>query len=216
MADTGIASFDAQTRAFRVARNVLVVRYREHLPADALSDDLLATEVLPAVDRISRGLTLDVGASEMPADLAAALLERAGQHPGPTPNAERRAALAERCWEQLRDLYCPRLMDHAEGTMLAAAHHARIVFALIPKLPAERVSWPAPSLVAGYGDVLPPADLEDLIDRVDELATVLSRMAIGREIEPDGRFRRTYAFCETAAWLDPDPRANRSIAGPTA
>jgi len=216
MSDTGIASFDAQTRAFRLARNVLVVRFREHLPPDELSDDLLATEVLPAVERISRGLTLDVAASEMPAGLAAALLERAGQRPTPATDAERRAAFAERLAEQLVLARSPQPVDHAQGPVLAAAHHARIVFALIPKLPAERVSWSAPSLVAGYGDVLPPADLEDLIDRVDELDAVLSRLAIGRQIEPDARFRRTYAFCETAAWLDPDPRANRFMAAPAA
>lgn len=212
MTDTGIASFDAQTRAFRLARNVLVVRFREHLPADPLSDELLAAEVLPAVDRIIHGLTLDVGASEMPAGLAAALLERAGQHAAPVTDADRRAAFAEQLGEARR----PRQLDHSPGPMLAAAHHARIVFGLIPRLPSERISWPAASLVAGYGDVLPPADLEELIDRVDEMDAVLARLAIGRPIEPDARFRRTYAFCETAAWLDPDPRANRFLAAPAA
>jgi hypothetical protein len=86
------------------------------------------------------------------------------------------------------------------------------VFALIPRFPSGRASWPARSLVTGYGDVLPPVDLEGLIDRVAELDAVLSGVALGRPIEPDARFRRTYAFCETSAWLDPDPRANRAIA----
>jgi hypothetical protein len=81
MGSTGFASFDAQTQAFRLARNVLAVRFREHLPADELSRDLLAAEVLPAVERVSRGLTRDVLPSEMPAPLEEALLERSGSVP---------------------------------------------------------------------------------------------------------------------------------------
>ena len=99
-------------------------------------------------------------------------------------------------------------IDLSAGASLAAANHARVVFAMIPQLPGDLVTWPGLQLVGGYGDIAAPSGIGSLIERVDELAGVLWRLAAGRRMDPDEHSRRTYAFCETSRWLELTLRAH--------
>lgn len=197
MTDSGFPSFDAQARAFRLAHNVLRARFCEELPHDSLLADLLAGEVLPAVERITTGMSLDARAEHLDLDTTRALLRLRSLPSRPCSAAERQAAREE----QLHLAARRRPLDLRAGTFLAAAGHARLVFALIPELPAAEASWPRFPLNHGYTDVARPTGLIELLGRVDELSTVLWRLAIGR-LEANEHLRRVYAFCETADWLE--------------
>jgi hypothetical protein len=96
----------------------------------------------------------------------------------------------------------PTTLDLTAGQMLAAAGHAQLVFALIPRLPPELVTWPRPRIGNGYADVFAPNGIGDLVERVEELEAVLWRTAMDAPLDADEHLRRTYAFCETACWLD--------------
>ncbi len=217
MGELGFASFDAQTRAFRLARAILASRLsgdgraptgpaatgpEEPGPHDEERRDdagVIAREVLPAVDRIERGLGLTERAQRLDPATARALLRRAGVVGPALGRAEREAADRERALLARRRT--PSL-DLSAGQVLAAARHAQLVFAMIPRLPPELVTWPRARIGSGYADVPPPAGIGDLVWRVEELEAVLWRAATRRTIEADEHLRRTYAFCETACWLD--------------
>ena len=199
MAELGFASFDAQTRAFRVARNVISSRLRDDAGPDDADTAAIAREVLPAVDRIGRGLGLTQRAHRLDPTTARALLRRAGVVAPPTSAREREAVDRERALLASRR---PTALDLTAGQMLAAAGHAQLVFALIPRLPPELVTWPRPRIGNGYADVFPPNGIGDLVERVEELEAVLWRAAMDGPLDADEHLRRTYAFCETACWLD--------------
>lgn len=199
MGELGFASFDAHTRAFRVARDVISSRLRDDAPPDEAETDAIAREVLPAVDRIGRGLGLTQRAQRLDSATARALLRRAGVVGPPTGSREREAADRER---NLLAQRRPVTLDLTAGQMLAAAGHAQLVFAMIPRLPPELVTWPRPRIGNGYADVFAPSGIGDLVARVEELEAVLWRTAIGTTLDVDEHLRRTYAFCETACWLE--------------
>jgi len=199
MPGLGVPSFDAQTRALRLARDVLVARLREDRPPNETETELLAREVLPAVELIDRGLGLTERADRLDRATTRDLLRRAGLHREPGTVAERVAAEHERA---IRAHDGTATIDLSAGVALAAANHARVVFSLIPRLPVELVTWPAPRIGTGYSDIAVPSGIGSLVERVDELATVLYRVAAGQRIEPDEHLRRTYAFCETSRWLE--------------
>jgi hypothetical protein len=202
MSGSGISSFDAQTRAFRLAREVLALHLASRRRTDRSETEVLTREVLPAVERISRGVGLTARAQRLDSATTRDLLAREGllsSFAPPTDEADRVAAERER--ETLaRD--GRRRIDLTAGHALAAANHAELVFALIPRLPADLVTWPRFRLGNGYADVLAPHGVGEVLERVEEMETVLWRTAAGRDVEADERVRRTYAFCETACWLD--------------
>lgn len=199
MGDLGFASFDAQTRAFRLAREVLASRLRDDAEPDDEQSAAIARDVLPAIDRIGRGLGLTQRAHRLDPTTARALLRRAGVYARPESEAERRAA------ERERELIARRRtqpLDLSAGHALAAANHAQLVFAFIPRLPPPLVTWPRFRIGNGYADVSAPRGIGELVERVAEIESVLWRTAAGGSIDADERLRRTYAFCETACWLE--------------
>jgi hypothetical protein len=199
MRGLGVPSFDAQTRALRIARDVLLALLRDDRPPEEIETELLAREVLPAVRLIDRGIGLTERAERLDPTTTRDLLRHAGLRFGPSTAADRVAADRERAiLAQRRE----DGIDLSAGAALAAANHARVVFAVIPRLPEDLVTWPRPRLGTGYADIAAPSGIGNLVERVDELATVLWRMAAGRRIDPDEHLRRTYAFCETSGWLD--------------
>lgn len=202
MAGSGIPSFDAQTRAFRLAREVLALHLRGARVTDGSETEVLTHEVLPAVERISRGVGLTARAQRLDSATARDLLAREGllsSFAPPGDDADRAAAAREREAMSRRG---ERRIDLTAGNALAAANHAQLVFALIPRLPADLVTWPRFRIGNGYADVAAPHGVGEVLERVGEMETVLWRTAAGRDIEADERLRRTYAFCETACWLD--------------
>jgi len=199
MSGLGVPSFDAQARALRVAQEVLRTGLLEERPPDEVETALLAREVLPAVELIDRGIGLTDLAQHPDLATARDLLRRSGVPAEPRSAGERVAAERERV---LRAGRGTRGIDLTAGAALSAANHARVLFALIPRLPGELVTWPRPRIGSGYADIAGPSGIGDLIERVDELAIVLWRLAAGRRMDPDEHLRRTYAFCETSHWLE--------------
>jgi hypothetical protein len=81
---------------------------------------------------------------------------------------------------------------------MLAAGHARVVFSIIPSLPSEAVSWPRHH--RGYADIPVPHSEGELLQRAEELARVVWRVAAGDE-RRDEPLRRTLAFYETGSRL---------------
>ena len=197
MRGLGVPSFDEQTGALRVARDVLLALLRDDRPPDEIETELLARDVLPAIRLIDRGIGLTERSERLDPGTTRDLLRSAGLLLGPRTAAERVAAERARAFLAQTDG-----IDLSAGVALAAANHARVVFALIPRLPEDLVTWPRPRMGTGYTDIAVPSGIGSLVERVDELMTVLWRMAAGKRIDPDEHLRRTYAFCETSGWLD--------------
>ena len=93
----------------------------------------------------------------------------------------------------------PRL-TRAEPWNLAALAHARLVLALLPRLPEWDVRFPVGR--RSYADIAAPRGPAEFADRILELERQLWRAATGRPLPPlDPGFRRTYGFFDTAERL---------------
>lgn len=200
--DSGFAEFDRLTELFVRARDVLerVVRERD-LPRE--SSDFLAAAVLPHVELVGQGLRVSLRASGV--DLAELrwLIRDAGVgQPELKDPAARSAALFERTAE--RRLH-PTGVRRVSGLELAAIHHARIVFALLPHLPVQEAHWPLSWPHPGYRDVDPPRQPAELAARIEELERHVWWTAAGRPSFRDPAYRRAFGFFDTAAWLGSHP-----------
>src|SRR6185503_644422 len=112
-------------------------------------------------------------------------VRRAGIVPSPTPGSPD-AVAAEQEAAHLRPSL--RVID---GRTMLAAGHARVVFSVIPQLPAEAVAWPRRHPT--YADIAAPRSEAELMLRAEELARVVWRVAAGDE-RRDEPLRRTLAF----------------------
>jgi hypothetical protein len=120
---------------------------------------------------------------------------------GPANDAERRAAAAEAAAEldiASRTGRGPAsALRVAEPWNLAALAHARLVLAMLPRLPDEDVRYPAGRRT--YADIPVPRGPAELSDRLEELERSLWRTATGHRPEPhDPAFRRAYGFFDAA------------------
>lgn len=87
-----------------------------------------------------------------------------------------------------------------EAWHLAAFAHARVVLALIPRLPEDRVRYPAGRRT--YADIPTPRGPAELAARIEELERELWRAVTGRPSPPtEPAFRRAYSFFDTADQL---------------
>jgi hypothetical protein len=87
-----------------------------------------------------------------------------------------------------------------EAWHLAAFAHARVVLALIPRLPEDRVRFPTGRRT--YADIPTPRGPAELSARIDELERELWRAVTGRPSAPtEPSFRRAYSFFDTADQL---------------
>ncbi len=83
---------------------------------------------------------------------------------------------------------------------LAAFAHARVVLALIPRLPEDRVRFPAGRRT--YADIPTPRGPAELAARIEELERELWRAVTGRPSQrTESAFRRTYSFFDAADQL---------------
>jgi hypothetical protein len=88
-------------------------------------------------------------------------------------------------------------LPRADPWHLAALAHARLVFAMIPRVPADAVRFPSGRRT--YSDIPTPRGPAELALRLEELETQLWRAATGRAAPPiDPAFRRTYGFFDAA------------------
>jgi hypothetical protein len=114
--------------------------------------------------------------------------------------AERRAAEAEAA---LESAYAARTgqpslrLLAAEPWNLAALAHARLVLAMLPRIPDDEVRFPAGRRT--YADIPVPRGPAELSGRLDELERALWRTATGRTPDTvDPVFRRAYGFFDAA------------------
>jgi hypothetical protein len=193
MRGLGVPSFDAQTRALRVARDVLLALLRDDRPPSEDETELIAREVLPAVRLIDRGIGLTERAERLDPVTTRDLLRRAGLRFEPRTAAERMAA--ERAGHPPQ-----RGTASTCRRALPSLRHARVVFALIPRLPEDLVTWPVRGRRRLRRHRRPIGDRQSSsVWRTRDRALAV---AAGHRIDPDEHLRRTYAFCDTSGWLD--------------
>jgi hypothetical protein len=86
------------------------------------------------------------------------------------------------------------------GNQLIAYQHALVALGMLPRLPAQAVTFPQPRPT--YADVPVPAMPSQLLERIEEIERVLYRAGLvpadELAFEP---LRRTYAFFEASLWL---------------
>lgn len=88
-------------------------------------------------------------------------------------------------------------LRRAEPWHLVALAHARVVLAVIPRLPEEAVRLRVGR--RSYADIPTPRGPAELAARLEELEAQLWRTATGRPAPPfDPAFRRTYGFFDAA------------------
>lgn len=196
---SGFAEFDRLVELFMRTRDVLerLVRAGE-LPVGAAG--FLADEAIPYVETVEAGFRSSLRASE--ADLAELrrLVRLAGiVSSEPLDAAARRAALGETLAEQ-RAGRGVRLVVRVSSQELVAIDHARLVFAVMPRVPEAEVHWPIGR--RAYADISPPRRPSELVERIEELERELWRTAAGRPFSPLApAARRTFGFFDAAVWL---------------
>jgi hypothetical protein len=154
--------------------------------------DQLAREALSHVEAVLEGLVLLTRTGQFSSEELRTLVRRAGIiAPARPGTADDRAAAQEAIHDR------PGLRTIDGRTMLAAGH-ARVVFSVIPSMPPEAISWPRRP--RSYADISAPHSEAELLDRAEELARVVFRVAAG-DARRDEPLRRTLAFYEAGSRL---------------
>ncbi len=185
---------------------VLVQRTREvldellgHGELPAGGADYLATSTLPHLEGVEEGLRGWLRAEHADlVELRYLVLQAADLRvQSPRTPAERRAAASETAAQRsLTSTARPRV-EAGNAWNLAAAAHARLVLASLPRLSALEVRYPAGRRT--YADIPAPRGPAELMARIEEIERELWRTATGRLPHPmDQPFRRTYGFFDAA------------------
>jgi len=164
---------------------------------DATASDFIASQTLPHLSLIEEGVTLTTRAEKLSNEACEYLLRRV-RFSSPRSDSDDAAAV---WFEHLRELRLHGFRVHLpDVAALEAIDHARVVFYAIPTLPAGLASWPG--WRDSYRDLMPPPGPNEVIARVEEMGRVLWRVVTEGSLRgPDESARRTYAFFETAVWL---------------
>ncbi|GIW20980.1 MAG: hypothetical protein KatS3mg065_1276 [Chloroflexota bacterium] len=200
MAETGFFDLDRLLELVRRTRELLDVVVDEGtLPEGGA--DYLAEATLPHIEGIEAGFVGWVRSEHAGIDELRYLLTQVAHLDRVTPEteAERRAALAEAILERSLGRGRPRL-QRARARDLIALTHARVVLGYLPRVPDERVRYPAGFRT--YADIPVPRGPAELAERIRELERQLWRTATGRPPAPlDPAFKRTYGFFDAADQL---------------
>jgi hypothetical protein len=198
---SGFSEFDRWLALARRTRELLDAA----IDGGSLPDggaEYLSDRTLPHVEGVRNGF-LGWLRSEMAdvGELRYLLAQVAGLRVDAAANdAERRAANAEAAVERVFAARTgrPALRLHAaEPWNLAALAHARLVLAMLPRIPDDEVRFPAGRRT--YADIAAPRGPAELSERLDELERSLWRTATGRPPDPvDPAFRRAYGFFDAA------------------
>jgi hypothetical protein len=194
---SGFAEFDRMAMLFQRTRELLdLVTATGELPEGAA--EMLAHETLPHVEDIEQGFRVSLRAGMAELDELRALVARAGVAAEAASAAEERAALIETMHDLALAGVAQREIVPAPQRCLAALHHARLVFAILPLTPAHDVRYPLGRRT--YADIAPPQGAGQLAERIEELERNLWSIATQRLTRPaDASYRRTYGFFDTAA-----------------
>lgn len=148
---------------------------------------LLATETLSHIDRVREGFRWSlrasrIGLAELRYLLRAADTMDVGASPDVFPR--RRPIVPE------------------VGPSLRAWQHARVIFGTLPRLPAERVTFPPP-WPRSYIDVPVPRGAAETEQRIDELERTVWNIATGRfSVRRHlGELRRVYGYFDAGTWV---------------
>jgi len=198
---SGFSEFDRWLALARRTREVLDAALGDGSLPDG-GAEYLSDRTLPHVEGVRNGF-LGWVRSEMAdlAELRYLLGQVAAVRVDPAANnAERRAAEAEATIERTLAARSgrPALRLHApEPWNLAALAHARLVLAMLPRIPDDKVRFPAGRRT--YADIPVPRGPAELSGRLDELERSLWQTATGRRPDPvDPAFRRAYGFFDAA------------------
>lgn len=200
MAETGFFDLDRLLELVRRTRELLDVVVDEGtLPEGGA--DYLAEATLPHIEGIEAGFVGWVRSEHAGIDELRYLLTQVAHldRVVPETEAERRAALAEAILERSLGRGRPRL-QRVRARDLIALTHARVVLGYLPRVPDERVRYPAGFRT--YADIPVPRGPAELAERIRELERQLWRTATGRPPAPlDPAFKRTYGFFDAADQL---------------
>jgi hypothetical protein len=200
MDQTGFFDLDRLLELVRRTRELLdVVLDEGSLPEEGA--DYLAEATLPHIEGIEAGFVGWVRSEHAGLDELRYLISQVAalDRAVPETEAERRAALAEALLERRLGRSGPRL-QRARPWDLAALTHARVVLGYLPRIPHERVRYPAG--LRTYADIPVPRGPAELAERIRELERELWRTATGRPPKPlDPAFKRTYGFFDAADQL---------------
>ncbi|HEY3335094.1 MAG TPA: hypothetical protein VGK16_07625 [Candidatus Limnocylindrales bacterium] len=191
-APSRFAAFDDLVETYRRTRAALVAVAHERAGDGEMVRQIIASESLPHVDAVWDGLVSIARAGQFtPAELRDLVRRAAIVEPphGTGPDAVAAAAEARAVHPEIRP---------ADGAHMLAAAHTRIVFSVLPTLPAAAVTWPRAHRT--YADIPRPRTEAELLTRVEELAQVLWRVAEGRP-RHDESLRRALAFYEAGSRL---------------
>jgi hypothetical protein len=189
---TFFVAFDHLLETCRRTRAALLsIVSGEQRDADA-TREVLGHEALDHVESVLEGLTLLLRTSQLEPEELRALVRRAGIIPPPVAGSVDAIAADE---ESAHSHPALRTID---GRTMLAAGHARVVFSLIPRLPAEAVAWPRRHPT--YADIPTPRSEGELMLRAEELVRVVWRLAAGDE-RRDESLRRTVAFYDAGSRL---------------
>jgi len=189
---TSFSAFDHLLDTCRRTRAALLTIVNDERRDGDASRDLLGHEALDHVESVLEGLTLLLRTGQLSPEELRALVRRAGIVAPPAAGSPD-AVAADHESGHVR----PALRAIDGRTMLAAGH-ARVVFSLIPRLPAEAVAWPRPHPT--YADIPVPRSEGELMLRAEELVRVVWRVAAGDE-RRDEALRRTLAFYDAGSRL---------------
>jgi hypothetical protein len=189
---TSFSAFDHLLDTCRRTRTALLSIVNDEDRDGEAVRDLLAREALGHVEAVLEGLALLARTGQFSSEELRTLVRRAGIVDQPRPGSPE-AVAAEQEAAHLR----PSL-EAIDGRTMLAAGHARVVFSVIPHLPAEAVAWPRRHPT--YADIPVPRSQAELMLRAEELARVVWRIAAGDE-RRDEPLRRTLAFYEAGSRL---------------
>jgi hypothetical protein len=189
---TSFSAFDHLLETCRRTRAALLSIVNDEERDGAVVRDILARDALVHVEAVLEGLILLARTAEFSGEELRAMVRHAGIVAPPragTPDAVAADHEAATLRPALRAI---------DGRTMLAAGHARVVFSVIPQLPADAIAWPRRHPT--YADIPVPRSQAELLVRAEELARVVWRVATGDE-RRDEPLRRTVAFYEAGARL---------------
>ncbi len=106
-------------------------------------------------------------------------------------------------WKWVQELnlaFAPGDQVETLGEQLVVYNHALVAMAVLPRLPAEAITFPQRRPT--YGDVTPPTAPNETLARIEEIERIIYKAEVTTVQDMDyGSFRRTYAFFEASSWL---------------
>lgn len=106
-------------------------------------------------------------------------------------------------WKWVQELnlaFAPSDQIESLGEQLVVYNHALVAMAVLPRLPAEVITFPQRHPT--YGDVTAPTLPGETLARIEEMERIIYKAEVTALRHLDyASFRRTYAFFEASSWL---------------